>query len=557
MRTTQATVLALLILFTPFFGKISLRKTDLTNHNLIDILKRKKLDSIFSAHHHANEPGSVLGIIKDGQIIYQNRLGMANLEHKLPITDSTLFNIASVSKQFTTYLVLHLQDEGKLSFQDDIRKHLPELKELPYKISIEQLTNHTHGLPNVDELSQVKAKPNMNTPEIINMLLNIKTINFKPGSYFQYNNTGYILLSEIIARAGKKPFTEQLGEIIFKPLGMNETKASIYRDDVIPNKAYSYRTISNGQFIESPIQLATIGSSGIYSSLRDMLIWAKNFQKIKVGKSEFYDQMQVTVVPSSGIPSHYGLGLEVNNYRGVDIVFHGGGTESYRSYILHAPEYNLSFVYLSNKRGMAGLDIVYNSLETIFPKGVLNKEKTPKKPSKIDMKSFEGTYEVYPGTYFTFIAENENLYWQVHGQKERYKLPSLDKNVFKDPFNPHSKFTFLDTRVDYQVADMVRHCYKIDLPKAPAYSTNELNKFTGLFKNQELDSRIEFVVKEGNLIAKRVNQYDIFLTPFTKNQFFSSEYFFGRIDFIINKKGMITGVKVSAQNLEDLVFIKE
>lgn len=104
---------------------------------------------------------------------------------------------------------------------------------------------------------------------------------------------------------------------------------------------------------------------------------------------------------------------------------------------------------------------------------------------------------------------------------------------------------------------MVRYCYKVDLPQAPTYTASKLEQFTGLYKNTELDTRVEMTIVDGQLIAKRVNQFDIELKPFAKNQFFSSWNFFGRVDFILDKTGNVTGFKVSGQNIVDLLFVKE
>src|SRR5690606_15300594 len=116
-----------------------------------------KVDSLFSAHYTSDKTGAALAIIKNGETIYKNVMGLANVEYNNPITDSTAFNIASVSKQFTTFLALLLEEEGKLSFNDDIRIYLPELEHLPNNITIKQLTNHTHGLSNADELAKLKG----------------------------------------------------------------------------------------------------------------------------------------------------------------------------------------------------------------------------------------------------------------------------------------------------------------------------------------------------------------------------------------------------------------
>src|SRR5690606_17276424 len=171
-----------------------------------------KVDSLFSAHYTSDKTGAALAIIKNGETIYKNVMGLANVEYNNPITDSTAFNIASVSKQFTTFLALLLEEEGTLSFNDDIRIYLPELEHLPNNITIKQLTNHTHGLSNADELAKLKGLKLMTHKEVVKMLLNIKQVNFKAGEKYEYNNTGYILLSEIIERVGKKPFKEQLQE---------------------------------------------------------------------------------------------------------------------------------------------------------------------------------------------------------------------------------------------------------------------------------------------------------------------------------------------------------
>ncbi|MEP2058396.1 MAG: serine hydrolase domain-containing protein [Maribacter litoralis] len=199
MKLKTVRIIILIILSQSVFSQ----KEQLTNETY------RKVDSLFLSYNQNNKTGSAIAVIKNENVVYKNHLGLANIEHQLAITDSTVFNIASVSKQFTTYLALLLEEEGKLDFDDDIRKYLPELEHLPQKITIEQLTNHTHGLPNPDELSLLKGVETMNHNEVLKMLLNIKQVSFLPGDNYFYNNTGYILLSEIIERTGQKPFKDQ------------------------------------------------------------------------------------------------------------------------------------------------------------------------------------------------------------------------------------------------------------------------------------------------------------------------------------------------------------
>lgn len=512
-----------------------------------------KVDSLLKSYYKPLELGAALSIIKNGKMVYSNQVGLANLEHQIPITNTTLFNIASVSKQFTTYLALLLEDESKLSFNDDIRIYLPELKNIPYKITIKQLANHTHGLPNPDELAQLKGVKMMHNYKVVDMLLSNKEINFKPGRTFEYNNTGYILLAEIIKRIGKKLFEEQLKEKIFKPLGMTQTHLVEYTDDVIKNKAYSYKSI-NGTYVNFPVQLATIGSSGIYTSINDLSLWAKNYQKIKVGKREYFDKMENITTTSTQIKTNYGLGLQIDKYKGINIVFHGGGTESYRSYILHAPKHNLSIVFLSNKAGMLGLDIVYKSLEIILEGNLTNK--TKKINSYKTLKKHEGTYEIYPGLYYNFIAEDDKLYWQQIGYDGKIELPMIDENTFKFPPYPHSKFIFHKNRIGFQIADIVRYCEKTPSIKEVNYKPSSLEKHTGYYKNEELNIVYEIKVIDNKLVAILNTTYEIPLNLLSENSFYSSEAFFGKVDFIYNTNNLIQGFKVSGQYLRDIYFKK-
>ena len=512
----------------------------------------KKIDSLFNSYHQDNKTGSIMSIIKKEETVYVNHKGLANIEHQIPITNSTAFNIASVSKQFTTFLALLLEEEGKLSFSDDIRLHLHELKQLPNKITIKQLTNHTHGLPNPDELAQLKGVKTMNHRQVLKMLLNIKQVNFESGAKHEYNNTGYILLSEIIERVGQKPFKEQLQEKIFKPLGMNNTQAVGYNDDVVKNKAYSYK-VWNDTYINLPVRLSTMGSSGIYTTINDLGIWVKNYQKVTVGTREFYEKMQTATFLNSGKKINYGLGLQFDNYEGIDVVFHGGGTESYRSYILHAPKHQLSLLFLSNKGDMVGLNILYKSLEIIL-KGSIQEENTYKVLNNKELDNLEGTYEMFPGIHYNIIAEKDKLYFQNFGSTDKHHLPQIGKNEFDFP-HPHIKFIFYKGGFNYHIADMTYPCKKVVL-QLPKSKDINLTDFIGTFKNIEYNTSYELVIKDNKLIAKHSLNYDISLYLLAKNSFYSKEAFFGEIDFIFNSDKSIIGFKLSGQNLKNIIFKK-
>ena len=515
----------------------------------------QKIDSLFTSYTDPNKTGSALSIIKSGETVYERYAGLANIEHGVAISDSTTFNIASVSKQFTSFLALLLEQEGKLSFSDDIRVHLPELKNLPNKITIKQLTNHTHGLANVDELALLKGIETMSHQEVVAMLLNIEQPNFRSGDNYVYNNTGYVLLSEIIQRVGKKAFKVQLDERIFTPLGMKNSQTINDHNTVIKNKAYSYRQNETG-YTNFPVKITTIGSSGIYTTLPDLMLWVKNYQHTTLGKRSFYDKMKDTTVLNSGKRINYGSGLQFKTYKGIDVVFHGGGTEAYRSYVLHAPEHNLSFVFLSNNGGFEGLNIIYQSLEYLLKDLIKPEQALAPEHTMADLNNFEGTYEVHPGTYYTIIAEKGKLYFQEFGQTGKGELPAMAKNVFDFPFVPHSKFVFSKDKFDFHIADFTYACKKTTI-KLPEQKDLNLNDFVGVYENVAHGTSYELVIANNQLVAKhRTLPYNIYLNPLSKTSFYSNAGFFGKLDFTFDSMGNTNGFKVSGQNLKNFVFKK-
>ncbi len=520
--------------------------------NTIEQQSYVKVDSLFNSHYTSNKTGAALVIIKNGETTYKNVKGLANIEYNIPITDSTTFNIASVSKQFTTYLALLLEQEGKLSFSDNIKMYLPELKHLPNNITIKQLTNHTHGLSNPDEIAQLKGVKTMNHQEVVKMLLNIKQVNFKAGEKYEYNNTGYILLSEIIERVGQKPFKKQLQEKIFIPLGMKNSRVIDSNDIVVKNKAYSYN-LNNGTYTNNPVKLSTIGSSGIYATINDLALWVKNYQNPIIGDKNFYNKMQTTTFLNSGKKINYGLGLQFDNYKGVDIIFHGGGTASYRSYILHAPKQKLSIAFLSNANDFSGLDVVYKTIDLLLNSVIKTNTPTKITFSNKQLKKYEGTYEFQPGVYYNIIAKKDTLYFQPFGAKDLNVLPYLYGNTFDFPYIPFSKFVFYGDKFDFRIADFTYECFKTIIQQ-PNSDEIDLADFTGVFRNKEHNIVYDLTIVENKLILNRTFGNSIVLSSLTLQSFYSPGL--GKLDFTYDSNGLVIGFKLSGQNFKNIVFKK-
>lgn len=517
-----------------------------------------QIDSIINSHYNPETPGIAVSILKEDKTIYENQIGMADLEQHISISDSTTFHIASVSKQFTAFLALQLEQEEKLSMSDDIRKYLPELNELPYKINLYQLANHTHGLPNYIELAHLRgidAQDPMTHKEVVEMLLNLKTSNFEPGEKYEYNNTGFVLLSEIISRVEQKPFQQILKERIFEPLEMSNTLAVDSPELLVKNKAHSY-LLEKGSYINYDLNLRAIGSSGINTSINDLVKWAANFQNPTPESKKIFQEMQKPTQLNSGAIIQYGLGLEFKDYKGVKLTFHGGGDVGYRSYLLHVPEHQLSIAILGNNNDFTPLEIAYQMVDLLLK----NNLKTRPSPKKIhyttkELKPFEGTYEMFPGTYYNIIANKDTLYFQSYGTQDKAPLHIIGDGEFLFPYIPTATFSFYENGFIFHIADFKYDCEKVTLDAVKPEEV-QLSDFTGLYKNEEFNTFFELVLQNGELKAKHCSNEDIMLQPLSKDSFYSRKSFFGKLDFIRNTWGKVIKFKVSGQNLKNIEFIK-
>ena len=517
-----------------------------------------RTDSLLNIYKRANAPGMAVGIMKDGKAIYKNTFGVANLEDNAPITDSTAFNIASVSKQFTAFIALLAEEEGKFSLDDDIRIYLPELSHLRSKITIRQLANHTNGLPNFSEIKKLQGfgdEFKVSNIQAVQTLFGIKEVNFPPGEQYQYNNTGFTLLAEILRRVYKKEFSEIAKEYVFDPLLMKNTMAIDDPDKIIPNKAESYQQKGNS-FLKLPIGQMVSGSSNIYATLDDLCRWAANSQEAKVGSCALYDKMKKNTVLISGKNIEYGLGLQTEKYKGMDIVFHGGGTVGYRTYILHVPSHRFSVVILGNKHGFEGYLIAYKLVDIFLgdQQAPLSlPQKTAYSPS--ELKQFEGVYAVNPGNYLEISKQGNELYLGTYNHKGREPLEAIGDNKFKITSIPTASLTFQRGSLSLRIADFTYNARKIKLDP-PQIDKRVLEKLAGFYINEEFNTIYQLLADDNKLIARHPLNGDIQLYPLDASSFYSTAEYFGQLDFKYGKDNAITEFILSGANMTNIRFKK-
>jgi len=208
-----------------------------------------RVDQLFSSLNLQGSPGVAVGVVKNGELILKKGYGSANLEYDIPNTPSTVFHMASVSKQFTAFSIALLDEQGKLSVSDDVRKYIPEIPDFGRTITLEHLIHHTSGLRdqwNLLAMAGWRLDDVITREQILKLVARQKELNFDPGDEFLYCNTGYTLLAEIVARVSEMSFAEWTAKHIFEPLGMVQTLFYDDHEKIVINRAYSYKQASGG-----------------------------------------------------------------------------------------------------------------------------------------------------------------------------------------------------------------------------------------------------------------------------------------------------------------------
>jgi CubicO group peptidase (beta-lactamase class C family) len=312
-----------------------------------------RVDKLFDKWNRTDSPGCALSVMKDGRIIYKHGYGMADLDHNVTITPSSVFHVASMSKQFTAASIVLLTEQGKLSLDDDVRKYIAELPDFGRPITIRHLIHHTSGLRdqwNLLELAGWRYSLDLITDDdIMSVLIRQKELNFKPGDKNLYSNTGYTLLALIVKRVSGMSFREFTTKNIFEPLGMKNTH---FRDDhaeIVKNNAYGYeREMGGTGFRLSNTNFDTVGATSLHATVEDLALWDENFYHSRLGGPDFLPQMLQRGKLNNGEQLDYAFGLVVGKYKGLPTVDHGGGDAGYRSDMTRFPEQHFSSAVLCN-----------------------------------------------------------------------------------------------------------------------------------------------------------------------------------------------------------------
>ena len=538
-------------------------------------IKSNKVDSIFNTYNNNEVPGVSIGFIKDNKLEFCRSYGMSNLENDISINENTIFNLASVSKQFTAFAIVLLEEEGKLSLEDDVHKYIPELYDYGEKITLKQLANHTSGIRSHLQLLGLKGYISDNVitkQDALQIIFSQRELNFKPGEKYGYSNSGYVLLAEIVERVSGMSFPEFLKKRVFEPLQMNNTFVMDDYHKVIKNKAASYE-IENGNYVNAPSNYSYYGSTGIYTSITDFSKWVLNFFNPKVGSDKLFKKMTTETFLNNGQTTGYGLGLRVGTYNGHTYINHSGGDAGYVAFMGLFPQHKAAVFLLSNNntvnaegKALEVADIMMTPSQQNNPPDHTQPLSENNRNTKIEIKNSE--LKQLEGHYLSnenflirnLIIKDGSLYFSRPEQNHREtKLIPIGKGIFQFDGNPTvtAEFRKEQEKVTINILMNGTIVETYDKYNRKTYTKKQLKIFEGSYYSPELDTTYKLTVMDDLLFVTHPKMGNIAIASVKKNGFIGSSWQFRFIEFEENNQEQITGLRVTADRARNIYFKRE
>ena len=512
-----------------------------------------------------DEPGLAVAVLIDGRVAARAVAGQADLEHSAPIDEDTVFQAASLSKQVTAFAILLLEQEGKLSIDELVSTYLPEARRWP-PMTLRRLMDHTNGLRDVGALLAMagwRDEDLVTDQQALDMVLAQDGLNFAPGAGFQYNNSDYVLLAEVVRRVSGQSLADFSQTRIFGPLGMTHTRFQTELTTVRRGEAQSYAPGVDG-FERQVLNHLHTGSTGLHTTAEDLLLWAANFESGEVGGPAVFRRMEAVGRLNDGADSFYpyALGQERRVYNGRQVWSHGGRTGGFRSFLLRIPGEHLAISVLSNRSDMDASALAYRIADIYSPTPAPAPSEPRTEPTPGDLAAYAGDYELFPAVFLNFTTDGERLFLAVRGQPPA-PLPALSQRTFE--LNPR---TGLSVTFDEVIAGRSRglkyvigrngalSAARVDLlPFAPASVRPE--DYAGRYRSAELSTEYVFQAVDGDLVARHPRWPPTRMRAYQPDVFAGEEGPLSRVRFKRDADGRVMGFELSGPVAEGIVFVRE
>jgi CubicO group peptidase (beta-lactamase class C family) len=526
-------------------------------------------EALISPWQTEDAPGLSIAISVNDEIVFARGAGLANLEHGIAITPDTAFQVASISKQFTAFSTLMLVSDGHIDLDADIRTYLPELSAHPRTVTVRHLLDHMGGLRELTSLSVMAgwmADDIRQRDRELELLSRQSGVNFPAGAEVEYSNTGYTLLSHIVARVSGQSFHDFTRERIFEPLGMTGTRFPESRNALIASRAASYYPTRDG-FANVVAANETAGSTGLFTTAPDLLKWAENFETRTVGDDRVFELMAERASAENGDASVFAKGQELRVYNGLETWSHGGTDAGYRAFLLRIPSEDFELSVMSNRTDFDSAGLAF-ALADIFLGDSANFTAEPDldwSPAiSAQLAAYAGDYEIQPGMIFTITAGEDALLFGSLGANadDLQPLPQIAERAFM--LNPGSDISLVFAEPEDGASPYFDYTIglhgslkapRVELAPFDAGSVT-LAEFAGVYESEELATAYTVTASDDGLMITHPRTGSFQAAAYQDDTFSSFSGAMRKLAFIRNQQGEITGFYGSAPLVDRVAFTR-
>ena len=464
-------------------------------------LREAAAAELFSEWNRSNSPGCAAGVIQNGRFLLQLGVGSADLDRREPIGPDTVFNLASMSKQFTGMAVALLIGDGKLPLDDDVRKYVPELPDYGEPVRIRDLVYHTSGFRDyislTEDLSDFGRLDKRHTEaEFLDLLVRQKALNFAPGARFSYNNSNYFLLGIIVKRVTHMSLRTFGQDRIFGPLGMQRTHFADRLDEAVQDRAAGYEDSGSGRFTRVQNHLEGSGDGGVLTTLNDLVRWDAEFYGASLGGPALHALLVTPGALREGTPLNYGFGLYQNSTPIGTRIHHGGNDAGFRTRMARYPSARLSIFCLCNSSSISTGQIVDKLAGLYLGSGATaHVAKVPVKAAELARSQGHFRDSSTMGIW-SFRLAGDGLIAALVGIPGEKKLVSTGHGVFSTEDGSFVA-TFDSAAETVQISEY--HSPPTAFSRVRLATPRDMNEYAGTYITDELPARYRLEVANGKL----------------------------------------------------------
>ena len=351
MRSNQIFSIPVTLFFFFLFAGAFTLPAD--NHSTENDDFPSKIDELFSEFDRSDAPGCVVSVFQNGETIFHNSYGLANLDYGIPLNSNSSFYMASISKQFTAAAAGLLILRGELFAEDFVSEHIENWPDWAADVTISHLLNHTSGLPDIYalmDIAGISLSNVMTLDDYLEVIRNGESLKHDTGTQYSYTNSGYTALASVIEKVSGIDFPEFVQEEILEPLGMEHTHFHSSRHRVIPNRVISYAPGGN-RFRQTYLSnFQGVGPGGLYSTHEDMARWEMFWNRTDL--SDEFEALRawlLTRITIENEPLDYAMGVQLSQWKGMQVNGHSGSFMGFKNDYRRYSDYGYSFLTLCNR----------------------------------------------------------------------------------------------------------------------------------------------------------------------------------------------------------------